>query len=178
MRKVTVLNGGSDFDVINPPILEVSAGLGTTALVQPVLTGTIQEIFVDKQDFDIKEVLSINVTGGNGSGGSFEPVTIVKRREVLFDGRATTQGGGISTTTSQLTFLSNHNFANGEEITYRNNGNEGISIGLGVSALVDNKNYFAKVDNSTTIQLFNTFDDYQTNSNVISFGTTCIKWYS
>lgn len=175
LEEVTVLNGGSDFDVINPPILEVSAGLGTTALVQPVLTGTIQEIFVDKQDFDIKEVLSINVTGGNGSGGSFEPVTIVKRREVLFDGRATTQGGGISTTTSQLTFLSNHNFANGEEITYRNNGNEDISIGLGVSALVDNKNYFAKVDNSTTIQLFNTFDDYQTNSNVISFGTTALS---
>ena len=175
LEKVTVLNGGSDFDVINPPILEVSAGLGTTALVQPVLTGSIQEIFVDKQDFDIKEVLSINVTGGNGSGGSFEPVTIVKRREVLFDGRATTQGGGISTITSQLTFLSNHNFTNGEEITYRNNGNENISIGLGVSALVDNKNYFAKVDNSTTIQLFNTFDDYQTNSNVISFGTTSLS---
>ena len=175
IEEVTVLNPGSDFDVISPPILEVSAGLGTTALVQPVVTGSIQEIFVDKQDFDIKEVLSINATGGNVSGGSFEPVTIVKRREVLFDGRATTEGGGISTTTSQLTFLSNHNFTDGEEITYRNNGNANISIGLGVSALVDNKNYFAKVDNSTTIQLFNTFNDFQTSSNVVSFGTTTLS---
>ena len=175
IENVNILNEGSGFDVINPPKIVVSAGLGTTALVQPVISGSVQEIFVDKQDFDIKEVLSVNVTGGNGSGGSFEPVTVVKRREILFDGRATTEGGGISTTTSQLTFLSDHNLTNGEEVTYRNNGNENISIGLGVSALVDYKNYFVKIDNNTTVQLFNTFDDYQTNSNVISFGTTSLS---
>jgi len=175
IENVNILNGGSGFDVINPPKIVVSAGLGTTALVQPVISGSVQEIFVDKQDFDIKEVLSVNVTGGNGSGGSFEPVTVVKRREILFDGRATTEGGGISTTTSQLTFLSDHNLTNGEEVTYRNNGNENISIGLGVSALVDNKNYFVKIDNNTTVQLFNTFDDYQSNANVISFGTTSLS---
>lgn len=175
IENVNILNGGSGFDVINPPKIVVSAGLGTTALVQPVISGSVQEIFVDKQDFDIKKVLSVNVTGGNGSGGSFEPVTVVKRREILFDGRATTEGGGISTTTSQLTFLSDHNLTNGEEVTYRNNGNENISIGLGVSALVDNKNYFVKIDNNTTVQLFNTFDDYQSNANVISFGTTSLS---
>ena len=175
IENVSILNGGSDFDVINPPQIVVSAGLGTTALVQPVISGSVQEIFVDKQDFDIKEVLSVNVTGGNGSGGSFEPVTVVKRREILFDGRATTEGGGISTTTSQLTFLSSHNLTNGEEVTYRNNGNENISIGLGVSALIDNKNYFVKIDSNTTVRLFNTFDDYQSNTNVISFGTTSLS---
>ncbi len=174
LEKVEVLNGGSDFDVINPPFIEVSAGLGTTALVQPVVTGTIEDIFIDNQQFDIKEVLSINVTGGNGSGGSFEPVLNVRRREVLFDARRVTDGGGISTTSSQITFLTDHNFVNGEEITYRNSGNSSITIGLGVSTLIDNSNYFAEVDNNTTIKLFNTFTDFQSGINTISFESSSL----
>ena len=70
------------------------------------------------------------MTGGNGSGGSFDSILISRRREVLFDARAITDGGGISTTTSQITFLTNHNFADGEEVTYRNNGNDSITIGF------------------------------------------------
>jgi len=160
IEKVTVLNGGSDFDVINPPLIEVSSGVGTTALIQPVITGSISDILVDSQDFDINQILSVNVTGGNISGGSFEPILIKRRREILFDGRSTTNGGGISTTTNQLTFLTDHNLFNGEEIIYRNNGNPNISIGIGLSSLVNNSSYYAKVDNNSTIKLFESFDDY------------------
>ena len=174
LEKIKVLNGGSDFDVISPPFIQVSAGIGTTALVQPVVTGSIENIFIDNQEFDIKEVLSINATGGNASGGSFEPILNVRRREVLFDARRTTNGGGISTTTSQITFLTNHNFVNGEEITYRNNDNDNITIGLGVSTLIDNSNYFAKVDNNTTIKLFDTFADFQSGINTISFESSSL----
>ena len=84
---VQVLNGGKNYDVINPPKVEISAGSGTTALVQPVVQGSIQDILVDSQDFDINQVLSINVTCGNASGGSFEPILVRRRREILFDGR-------------------------------------------------------------------------------------------
>ena len=174
LESVKVLNGGSDFDVISPPFIEVSTGAGTTALVQPVVTGSIKDIFIDNQEFDINEVLSINVTGGNGSGGSFNPILTSRRREVLFDARRTTDGGGISTTTSQITFLTNHNFADGEEVTYRNNGNDSITIGLGLSTLIDNSNYFAKVDNNSTIRLFNSFEDFQSESNVISFESSSL----
>ena len=174
LEKVNILNAGSDFDVISPPFIEVSTGIGTTALVQPVITGTIEEVFIDNQDFDIKEVLSINVTGGNGSGGSFQPILNLRRREVLFDARRTTDGGGISTTSSQITFLTNHNFVDGEEITYKNNGNSDITVGLGLSTLIDNSNYFAKVDNNTTIKLFNTLSDLQSGINTISYESSSL----
>jgi hypothetical protein len=177
LEKVDILNAGSGFDVISPPSIEVSAGLGTTALVQPVVTGTIEDIFIDNQNFDIEEVLSINVTGGNVSGGLFEPVINTRRREVSFDARRTTDGGGINTTSTdpQITFLTDHNFVNGEEITYKNNGNSSITIGLGVSTLIDNSNYFAKVDNNTTIKLFNTFEDLQSGINTISFESSSLN---
>jgi hypothetical protein len=175
IEDVRVLNGGSNFDVINAPEITVSSGVGTTSLVLPVISGTITDIITDKQEFDIKEVLSINVTGGNFIGGFFEPVLTKRRREVLFDARETTQGGGISTTTNQLTFSSNHNFSNGQKITYRNNGYDSVSIGIGVSRLSNNASYFAKIDNNTTIKLFNTYDDYVSESNQISFASTSIS---
>ena len=58
---VDVLNGGEDFDVINLPKLIVSdpdpiSGSATTALVQPVLSGNIKNIFVDPQDFEIERI--------------------------------------------------------------------------------------------------------------------------
>ena len=175
IENVKVLSGGSNFDVINPPVIEVSAGSGTTALVQPVIKGEIKEVIVDKQDFDINEVLSITSSGLNGSGGSFEPITILRKRDLFFDARATTDGGGISTTTSQLTFIQNHNLQSGDEVVYKNLSNESVSIGLGLSSLIDNATYIAKVDNDTTIKLFNTLQDYTLGINTISFGTTALN---
>ena len=172
---VRVLSGGSNFDVINPPVIEVSAGSGTTALVQPVVKGEIKEVIVDKQDFDINEILSITSSGLNGFGGSFEPITILRKRDLFFDARATTDGGGISTTTSQLTFIKNHNLQSGDEVVYKNLSNESVSIGLGLSSLIDNATYIAKVDNDTTIKLFNTLQDYTLGINTISFGTTALN---
>jgi hypothetical protein len=175
LQSVSVLNGGSNFDVINPPKIEISPSAGTTALVHPVVTGSITNIFVDTQDFDVNQVLSVNVTGLNISGGSFQPILTKRRRELLFDARPTTSGGGISTTTSQLTFISNHNLSNGEEIIYGNNGNDDITIGFGSSSLINGASYYAKVDNNTTIQLFPTFEDYQSSTNVIGFSTESLS---
>jgi hypothetical protein len=169
IKNVSVLNGGEDFDLLNPPKVEISTGLGTTALVQPVITGEIKDIIIDTQDFDIDRVLSVNVSGGNVNGGNFNPVLVKRRREVLLDGRTSSQGGGISTSTSQLVFLSDHNFIDGQEIVYRNNGNSNIVVGSGTSSLVNNGVYYAKVDNNQTIQIFGSYNNYLSNTNPIQF---------
>ena len=174
IESVEVLNGGKDYDVTNPPKVEISTGYGTTALVRPVVQGSIQNIFVDSQDFDINQILSINVIGGNASGGSFEPILIRRRREILFDGRSTSDGGGISTATSQLTFLTDHNLSNGEEVIYGNNGNPNISIGIGLSSLINNSSYYVKIDNNTTVKLFKSFTDYSSGINEIGFASTSL----
>ena len=171
---VSVVNSGSGYDVINPPQIEISSGLGSTALANPILSGTITDIFVDQQEFDIDEVLSVNVSGGNISGGKFEPIVTTRRREILFDARSTSNGGGISTTTAQLTFLKNHNLSDGDEVFYNNNGNPNVSIGIGLSSLTNQSSYFIAVDNNTTIRLFDSYDNYLVN-NPISFATTSLS---
>ena len=126
LDSVKVLNGGSKFDVINPPLLSLSSGIGS---VQPVVSGSVEKIYVDPQDFDIDVVVSIALTGGNGQGASFKPVIERKRREIKFDARQLAFGGGIDVTEETITFLSNHNLINGQVIIYRPGNNPPLGIG-------------------------------------------------
>ena len=88
LSNVKVLNGGSNYDVLKPPILEMSSpGVGTTSLVQPVVIGEVTNVQVDPQNFDIQKVLSVTIEGGNGFGAVFEPIFSERRREISFDGR-------------------------------------------------------------------------------------------
>ena len=56
LNKVEVLNGGDNFDVINLPSITISSGIGSTALVQPVISGKIADIFVDEQNFVLDKI--------------------------------------------------------------------------------------------------------------------------
>ncbi len=171
LEKIRVLNGGKDYDVINLPKLKVQGG-SEEALAIPVITGTITDINVTPQEFDIEQITSISIEGGNSKGGILQPILAKRRREVLFDARKTTQGGGISTSTNQLSFSEDHNFFNGQEVVYFNNGNNNVSIGLGSSTLTNNSSYFVSVDNNTTIKLYNTFEESINGTNPIGFGGT------
>ena len=93
LTEIDVINGGSNYDVLVPPTLEVSSPSsgGTRALVQPVVVGEVTDIQIDPQDFDIQKVLSVTVEGGNGSGAVFEPILSKRKREISFDGRLISQ---------------------------------------------------------------------------------------
>ena len=84
LEDVTILNGGSNYDVITPPSITLSGpGAGsTTALIRPVITGNITNVQVDPQDFDIKKVISATIEGGNGSGAIIEPILSERKREI------------------------------------------------------------------------------------------------
>ena len=100
IEKVSVLNTGSNYDVINPPTIQISnSGSGTTCLVRPVISGIITAVYVDPQDFDIDNVVSVTVMGGNGGGSILQPIIEKRYRELSFDARLNTQSGGIDVTT-------------------------------------------------------------------------------
>ena len=54
---------------------------------EPIVQGTVKEVFVDPQEFDIEAVQSISLTGGNGSGCVLQPILGDRNRELLFDSR-------------------------------------------------------------------------------------------
>jgi hypothetical protein len=172
LKSISILNGGIDYDVINPPLISVSSGTGSTALVRPVVSGSIKKVYIDSQDYDINTIVSIEITGGNGSGCVLEPIVTKRKRDIFFDGRLTTNSGGISSTTNQLSFLTDHNLRNGELIVYNSNGNSSIGIGTLNLTLVNNEIYYSKVDNNRTVRLFQTNSDYLSGINTISFNGT------
>jgi len=174
LESVTVLNGGSNYDVINPPDITISTAEGTTALVQPVLEGSIDKVYIEKQDFDIDKIVSIGITGGNGSGYSLEPVIKPRTREISFSARGTLDGGGISTSTGddigKITFDTDHYLEEGEQIRYQSMGNPSPTIGIGESTLNNFSIYYSgKFINSKTIRLYETEDDYIAGINTVRF---------
>lgn len=180
IEKVRLFNGGDGYDVINPPNIEIADPIvGTTALVQPVLTGIVSSIIVDPQDFDLKNVFSVTLSGGNGDGAILEPILEKRYREVEFDSRETTAGGGIDITNETITFKKNHNFTNGQPIIYNTNGNDAIAIGsFGnsntnvLNYLSNGSIYYTQVVNNSSIKLYETLNDYNSGINTIGFTTS------
>ena len=170
LESVDILVGGENYDVINLPQISISSGT-TNALAQPVISGSIKEVYIDSQNYDIDKILSVEVSGGNGSGASLKPIITKRVREISFDGRTTVNGGGISTTGNRIVLLEDHNLNNGDKILYNSNGNLPIKVGFGSDTLVNNGFYFVKVENNKTVSLYETYEDYESNSNVIGFST-------
>ena len=186
IEKFEVLNGGKDYDVINPPQISVGigstttpyAGLGVTALVEPIISGSVKEVFVDPQDFDVDNLVSLSLTGGNGSGCELQPVVGERYREIEFDSRALSFGGGVDITDETITFTTQHNLADLQYVIYNQNGNNPIEIGTfgdvtnaKTGTLVSGDRYVAKFVNTSTIKLFNTVSDAISGINTIGFST-------
>jgi hypothetical protein len=178
LKQFDVLNNGDNYDIVNPPRVVISTGAGTTALVEPVISGTVKNVFVDPQDFDIDDVVSISLTGANGSGCILEPIIGERFREVEFDSRSLNVGGGVDLSDETITFLKPHNFYDGEPIIYNQNGNPAILTGsfqdvsnTVTGALVTNDQYIAKFVNTRTIRLFNNINDFNAGINTVGFST-------
>ena len=186
LKNITLLNGGSNYDVLVPPSIQLSGpGVGNTnALIRPVVTGKLTDVLVDPQDFDINRVVSVTLEGGNGSGSILEPVLFERKREISFDARLLNESGGIDNIDETITFLSKHNIVSGQPLVYdRNNnpplgigtvGNDGGTsvVGVGTTTLINAATYYPSVVNPTTIKLYQTLADYNVGVNTVGFTTT------
>ena len=173
IKDVDILSGGDGYDVINPPIIEVSDDNGSGAKIQPVISGKFEKVYIDTQDYNIDKIVSIDISGGNGKGAVIEPVLVSRPRDVLFNADEASDGGGVSQTTDEIAFLTDHNFVNGEQVIYNSLGNNPVSIGTaGYNFdLPDNSSYFVEVVNNKTIKLYYTLSDQQSRINPVGIYT-------
>ena len=159
-------------------VIENSIGAGVTALIEPVIEGTVKDVFVDPHDFDIDEVKAISLTGGNGTGCLLEPVIGQRYRELLFDSRDIFFNGGISIEDETITFKKQHFLAPGEVVFYNSNGNPAIGVGgygdttnTASGRLATGAPYNIRIINSRTIQLHKTYEDAIAGINTIGIST-------
>ena len=181
LDRTEVFNGGSNYDAVTPPNVVVdnpSVSTGTTARIQAVVEGSFTDILVDPVNFDIEEVLAINITGGNGSGARASATLASEFREAFFDAQPITQNGGVDITANTITFDAIHPFQTGDPIVY----SAQLAQPLGISSNTSNDEiqgltlqtgsiYYAGFINSRTIQLYNNQLDALTGINTIGITT-------
>ena len=162
LESVDLLNGGDGYDIVNPPVVGIETSSGIGAEVEPIIQGTVKEVFVDPQEFDIDQITSISLTGGNGTGCVLQPILGTRNRELLFDSRDIFFNGGVDIVNETITFKTEHNLDNGEIVYYGSNGNNPIGIGTAYdllnqvdTTLSDGAPYFVRSVNPTTVRLFN-----------------------
>ena len=178
ISNVSILNFGSNYDVVNPPLLEVSSGLGVTALVQPHLDGSLVDVFLEDNDIEIDFVNSLSVVGGNGSGAKVEPIIERRYKEIEFIA-GTGLPYGVDIDADQIIFTTPHNLKSGEALVYNSNGNSQIGIGSYLGSNLDSGEtllngtvYFSENVNSSTIKLYKSLNDYNLGINTIGFTTS------
>ena len=168
ISSVDIQNEGDGYDVINPPVINVesSPAGGVDAKIEPIIQGKVVDCLVDPQDFDIKSVSNISLTGGNGSGCILEPVLGERNRFLEFDSRDIFFNGGVDIQDETITFTTNHNLENGQLIYYNSNGNTPLGIGTAYEltntssgTLSDGDPYYIRSVNPSTIRLFNSAAD-------------------
>ena len=168
ISSVDIQNEGDGYDVINPPVISVesSPAGGVDAKIEPIIQGKVVDCLVDPQDFDIKSISNISLTGGNGSGCVLEPVLGERNRFLEFDSRDIFFNGGVDIQDETITFTTRHNLENGQLIYYNSNGNAPLGIGTAYEStntssgtLSDGDPYYIRSVNTSTVRLFNTAAD-------------------
>ena len=181
LSSVTILNQGTDYDVINPPTVVVSnptVGVGTTALIDLVVRGSLKEVIVDPNEVDVERVVSATLTGGNGSGAVLEPYVEKRFREISFNAQTSSFGGGVNIADDIISFLSPHNLQEGTPIVYDRNGNQPLGIGTFEGSNTDQGRYlsngsiyYPEIINTSAIKLYNTLSDFTSGINTVGFTT-------
>tara|TARA_B100001287_G_scaffold257557_2_gene243298 strand:+ start:3396 stop:17606 length:14211 start_codon:yes stop_codon:yes gene_type:complete len=183
IESIKVLNGGTNYDVINPPIIEISTpsvGSGITAKAQAVVRGSVKEVKVDPQSFSINRVLSTTISGGNGENALLEAVVSKQFREIDFNasrvGVAVT--GGIDIINDTLTFEDFHYLVDGQKIVYSSAGNDPLGIGSFDGSNLDQNEtlvnggiYYPQIINTRSIYLYRSIDEYNAGINTVGFTT-------
>ena len=177
IEEFTVASSGSGYDIINPPVIEIGSvsTASTQALASPIISGDITEIQVDPQNFDIEDIVSIQLTGGNSSEAVLQPILRKRNRILEFSGVTTAFGGGIDTNSETVTFFNPHNIVSGQVLVYDRNDNLPLGIGTyqgsnqGTETLVDGQQYWPEVVGLSTILLYRSEGDYVSGINTIGF---------
>ena len=159
INELTVDAPGSGYDIINPPVLSIqdSTGVGATGVVN--VKGNLDRIEILDPGFDYVTEPIITISGGNGLGANAYANTKFVTHSVSFYSTSDNAQVGLSSDT--IGFTTFHKFRESERVVYKTDGQTAIG-GISTDA-----QYYVKLVDSKTIQLFNNASDTITGSNPV-----------
>ena len=160
--KIVVGNSGSDYDIINPPSLQIEDSVGTGATGYVSVTGSLQEIRILDSGFDYLEMPYVNISGGNGSGAVAKANLKQIDHLVYFSSDLNSDRVSIGNSSS-IGFSTYHKFRNAEKVFYYTDDQKGIS-GLSTGSV-----YNVGVIDNYTVKLYKNENDASLGINTITF---------
>ncbi len=167
IEKIIPVAGGSDYDIINPPIMTITDPIGSGSSAYCSVIGGLSRIDIIDPGFDYLEEPRIEITGGNGSNAAAK-VNLASFDHVVSFNSQSSAGSVSLNPTNTIGFSTYHKFRDAEEVIYITDGQNNIS------GLSTNSNYFISVQDSFTVKLHNSFSDAVVGINTIeltSYGT-------
>ncbi len=160
IESLNVLNGGDDYDVINPPtvIINDSVGYGVSSFAH--VSGSLNRIEVIDGGFDYVGDPTITITGGNGYGAYAKPNLTSIRHSVSFNSVSTSQL--VDLTNNTIGFSSYHKFRDYEKVVYQTNNQ------TNVGGLSNGSQYYVSVQDAYKVKLHTTLDDAVLGINTIN----------
>ncbi len=175
IETVDVLNGGTNYSLINPPSFEIFNGSekDETTFLIPQMKGVLKDLVVVNAGYDYEDVPIVTITGGNNDELSAQ--VKMKSIDKLIEFNATTRDTVVNTVNNELRFGTNHGFITGEPIVYETFNTIPIGIGSIVSdgTLLNNSVYYAvNIGAGTSIKLALNQEDAIAEKNLINIRTT------
>ena len=161
--EVEVLAQGSDYDIIDPPLLFVSDTVGTGATGDVSVSGSLESIRVLDPGFDYTSKPTITIIGGNGDGAAAIPNMKLIDHSVSFFSEAASNRIALGSTQSTIGFSTYHKLRNGEQIIYRTNGQQAIG------GLTTDAKYHVSVQDNQTVKLHNNLSDVLAGISTVEF---------
>ena len=161
IKTIDVLSPGNNYDVINPPILDISpasSGL-STAFGFCGVEGSLQRIDLIDGGFDYVDTPVITITGGKGQGATALAKMIDYDHFIDFNPSSTNKK--INLIENRIGFSTYHRFRNGELVVY--SPGENIAIG----GLTTEAKYYVSVIDGYNIKLHRTQNDALVGINTV-----------
>jgi hypothetical protein len=162
IQKVDILSPGNNYDVINPPILEISPaseGL-STSFATCGLEGSLHRIDLIDGGFDYVDTPIISINGGSGNGATAKAKMIEYEHYVDLNSSSTNQR--INLASDQIGFSTFHRFKDNESLIY----DPGNNVAIG--GLTTEAKYYVKIIDEYSIKLHKTLSDSISGINTIN----------
>ena len=172
LDEIEVTSPGSDYDVINPPLVNISDSIGVGATGYAAVLGSLQRIRVLDSGFDYIETPTIKISGGNGSGAVASPNMKLIDHSVLFNSEDSSTNAGVAITSNTIGFGTYHKFRNAEEVLYQTFSQDAVG---GIS---NNSIYYVSVETDQVIKLHRTKGDVIAGINTVDLTSTGIGKHS
>ena len=159
IQSIDVIGQGEDFDVINPPLLDIQDQVGSGVSVFTKVSGNFKRIELVSTGFGYVDTPTVRITGGNGTGAK----AFAKMKEIIWERDFISDKlDGVRLSENLIIFKSPHLFDNGEHVIYSPENQRGI-VGLTTDA-----KYFARTIDAFAISLHSSKIDAIDNVNPIS----------